>query len=629
MTTTLWAIMSKQTTADIEWKEIAEWSLVNPDIEPIEGWQVISEEINGKHSYLVEYYKRCRSGEIIIGRELKTLLETLIQDILYRSDKYQFELDDPHKRIAFIEKEIKHFESPFAGKPFILELCQKAIAETIFGFKIFDSELLGGGRWVRRFKEVLLLVARKNGKTPFIAALVLAEWFCGESGQKVMCASNDYDQASLVFDCINNFREESRSMLKVTRKNVKGIYFGNPRQRNKTGKFSSQNKGSIRKMTARSKAKEGRNLKTVILDEVHEMKDGSTVMPLRSSLTTQDEPLYFEITTEGIVRDGYLDERLIEVRKILKGEIDNPRLLPWLYTQDNEAEVWNDETSWAKSNPMLHVVKKISDLRDLVEKARTSGAQRAFTLAKEFNIKQLSPKAFLRMEDIDACNGKFELADFKGYWCIAGVDLAETNDLCCVTFLFMKPSCDVKYLYTMYFVTEVKANDPTATDSPTNAEKRDYRQWERMGLCRVVDGNVIDDDIVAKYIYEVFENYGIRPFRVGYDEWHAKEFAKLIKEYFDVEGGVLTKIKMSYEALNTPTRTLEQDLQARHINYNQNEICKWCFQNTAVKHDNKGFVMPEKIAGYIGNKIDGTMSKIIAYATLRECKSEFLSLIGG
>ena len=316
-----------------------------------------------------------------------------------------------------------------------------------------------------------------------------------------------------------------------------------------------------------------------------------------------------------------------DARKVLRGELDRPRWLVWLYTQDSESEVWNDEKSWVKSNPMLNVVKKIADLRDLVDEARNNGAQRAFTLAKEFNLKQLSPRAWLRAADIEACDGTFTLADFANSWCIVGVDLAESNDLCSVTFLFMRPNDDTKYLYTMYFVTEAKANDPNATDSPTNPEKRDYRQWERMGLCRVVKGNVIDDDVVARYIREIYDEYHIRPYRVGYDEWHAKEFAKITIKNFGED--VLTKIKMSYEALNTPTRTVEQDLQARHVNYNRNEICAWCFRNTAVKHDSKGFVMPEKVAGYVGNKIDGTMSKIIAYAALRECKSAFISKIGG
>ncbi len=577
---------------------------------------------------MIEYYKRCRAGEIIIGRELKTTLESLIQDIFCRSDVYRFDLTEAHKRIKFIETEIKHFESPFAGKPFILAINQKAIAEAIFGFYVYDPETSDGGRWARRFQEIFLLVARKNGKTPFVAALVLAEWFCGDAGQKVMCASNDYDQAGLIFDCINAFREESRAVSKVTHKNIKGIFFGNPKQRKKTGKFSAQNKGAIKKMSAKSGAKEGRNLKLVIVDEVHEMKDSSTVLPLQTSVSTQDEPLYFEITTEGIVRDGYLDDRLSKARKALKGESDTDasRWLIWLYTQDSEAEIWNDPSSWTKSNPLLGIAKKRSYLQAKVETARHSGTDRAFILAKDFNIKQLSSNAWLEEKYI-VCDATFDLADFTGCWCICGVDLAETNDLCACTFLFMKPNDPVKYLHTMYFVTEVKAGDGQSTDSPTNPEKKDYRQWEAEGLCRIVKDNVIDDAIVAEYIWEIYEKFGIRPYVVGYDEWHAREFAKRIVKRFGQN--VPVKIRMTPETLNVPTRNIEEDLRARLINYQNNAICRWNFRNTAIRYDRNGFVMPTKIVGYIGNKIDGTMSKTIAYAALRGCKSAFMAKIGG
>ena len=608
--------------------DAATWELVNPDITPLAGWQVLNEDVGGRHSWLIEYYKRCRAGEIIIGRELKTTLESLIQDIFCRSDVYRFDLTEAHKRIKFIETEIKHFESPFAGKPFILAINQKAIAEAIFGFYVYDPETSDGGRWARRFQEIFLLVARKNGKTPFVAALVLAEWFCGDAGQKVMCASNDYDQAGLIFDCINAFREESRAVLKVTHKNIKGIFFGNPKQRKKTGKFSAQNKGAIKKMSAKSGAKEGRNLKLVIVAEVHEMKDSSTVLPLQTSVSTQDEPLYFEITTEGIVRDGYLDDRLSKARKALKGESDTDasRWLIWLYTQDSEAEIWNDPSSWTKSNPLLGIAKKRSYLQAKVETARHSGTDRAFILAKDFNIKQLSSNAWLEEKYI-VCDATFDLADFTGCWCICGVDLAETNDLCACTFLFMKPNDPVKYLHTMYFVTEVKAGDGQSTDSPTNPEKKDYRQWEAEGLCRIVKDNVIDDAIVAEYIWEIYEKFGIRPYVVGYDEWHAREFSKRIVKRFGQN--VPVKIRMTPETLNVPTRNIEEDLRARLINYQNNAICRWNFRNTAIRYDRNGFVMPTKIVGYIGNKIDGTMSKTIAYAALRGCKSAFMAKIGG
>ena len=179
----------------------------------------------------------------------------------------------------------------------------------------------------------------------------------------------------------------------------------------------------------------------------------------------------------------------------------------------------------------------------------------------------------------------------------------------------------------MYFVTEVKAGDGQSTDSPTNPEKKDYRQWEAEGLCRIVKDNVIDDVVVAEYIWEVWEKFHIRPFRVGYDEWHAKEFARRVDKNFNV--GTTVKIRMTPETLNVPTRNIEEDLRARLINYQNNAICRWNFRNTAIRYDRNGFVMPTKIVGYIGNKIDGTMSKTIAYAALRGCKSAFMAKIGG
>ena len=142
------------------------WTLLNPDLIPTEGWEVLNEKIGGAHSWLIEYYKNCRRGDRLIGADLKTQLEMLIQDL--NNPEFRFELTKPHKRIKFIETQIKHFESPFAGVPFIMTLEQKAITEAIFGFEYYDPEYQ---EWLRRFTEVFLFMARKNGKTPFVAAL--------------------------------------------------------------------------------------------------------------------------------------------------------------------------------------------------------------------------------------------------------------------------------------------------------------------------------------------------------------------------------------------------------------------------------------------------------------------------
>jgi len=568
--------------------------------------------------YLTEYMARCESGEILIGQELMQMLSIMAgylerPDALY--DTFQseiiFDTADSHKRIKFIEKECKHYEAPFAGKPFILTLRQKAFIEAFYSFEIFDKEI---NKWVRLYQEYLMLIARKCGKSPLVAAMDLAEWFCGEMGTKILCASNDYAQADIMFQAINAMREESPSLAKVTRKNIKGIFFGNPKQKKKKGKFSSQNKGCITKISAKTGAKEGKNIKVGSVDEVHEMKDNSLVMPIRQALSTQDEPIYGEITTEGFVRDGYLDERLKEARKVLKGELERPRWLIWLHTQDSEEEIWRDEKTWVKSNPDLGVIKKWSFLRQMVEEAKTSSATRAFVLAKDFNLPQSASTAWLPQSYIVNVE-TFDLKDFTGAFYISGNDFAETTDLCASTILLKKPGDKKTYFHTHYWIPESKLEM-----SPDDV---DYRQWEREGWLTIVDGNSVDSSLVAEWHYELLKEYDLKPFKSGYDNRFAKDFQN---KYLEIFGDKITvNIPQDFKVINNPMRTLEADMRDKLVIYQNNPVCRWCFCNTGIALDKLGRIMPAKME--TSKRIDGTVAKIIAYATLEWHRSEFMSLI--
>ena len=198
---------------------------------------------------------------------------------------------------------------------------QKAAIEAIFAIKIYNDEV---GRYVRKYQEVLLVVSRKSGKTPFASAISLSEFTCGEMGTKILFGSNDYDQADLLFMAADAMREASPKLARCTRRNQKGLFFGNIKQKNHVGKFTSQNKGSIRKISARTSAKEGRNIKVGVVDEIHELKDDALIMPIKQALSTQDESLYIELTTEGFTDEGYLDERLKLAAAVLDGEVDKP-----------------------------------------------------------------------------------------------------------------------------------------------------------------------------------------------------------------------------------------------------------------------------------------------------------------
>lgn len=574
-------------------------------------FNVLSDTINGTHSFLIEYIHKCKSGEIIIGHELMEMLDILLTH--FSSSEIKIEFEDAHKRIKFIETKCKHFEAPFAGKPFILMLFQKAFIEAIYIFKIYDDEI---GRYVRLYQDVLFLVARKNGKTPLVSALCLAEFFCGELGTRILCSSNDYEQADLMFQAINSMREESKSLLNVTRSNIKGIFFGNPKKPKKAGKFSYKNKGQIKKISAKTGAKEGKNIKVGAVDEVHELKDNTSTMPIRQALSTQDEPLYFELTTEGVVNDGYLDERLIEARQVLADELERPRWLIWLYTQDSEAEVWQDEKTWVKSNPGIGTIKKWSFLRKMIAEAQTSKKMRVFVLSKDFNEKQNNATAWLTPDDINN-NETFDIEEFRNSFAIGSVDLSKTGDLTSARALLMKSGSAKKYMLQKYFIPQSKL------ENLPKDERKKYEQWVREGRVIISDGNENDFRHVTAWYVKLYKEYGIRFFKIGYDKWSAVYWVKEMEEYgFDCQ-----RVAQEFGSMSQPMTLVETDLKSNLIIFNDDPIDKMCLENTAMDMNSKAEIRPIKVQGKEDSKIDGAVTMIIAYRIYIDNRTEFLDLV--
>lgn len=573
--------------------------------------------MNLNNSYIVEYYNAIKSGEIVVGYELMLQLEKLvleIRDPVYQGvHKIKVDFEESSKRIRFIETKCKHFEAPYAGKPFILELFQKAFVEAIFAIQIFDEEL---ERYVRKYQDILFLVGRKNGKTPLISAICLSEWFCGPVGLKVLCASNDDTQADLMFQAINAMREESHSLEKVTRKNLKGIFFGNPKQKKKKGKYSYQNKGNIKKLSAKTGAKEGRNIGIGAVDEVFEMEDDSTVMPIRQALSTQDEPLYFELTTEGFTNDGYLDGRLRDARKVLKGEMQNERWLIWMYTQDNEQEVWQDEQSWCKSNPGLGKIKKWSFLRRMIEEAKTSSSKKAFVLAKDFNVKQNNAQAWLLTKDIEN-ELTFDIEELRGSIAIGATDLSETGDLTNGRVLIYNPKTRIKYTISKYFIPQSKLEE-------VNDEDREkFKQWAKEDHLYICEDNEVNQSDVVAWFVMIYKKYKIRTLYTGYDKWQAKGFVNEMKDYgFDLE-----KIGQGFD-LSNAMNSLEMDLKQDLVNYNQNPMDKYCLENVTAKWNSAGTKrMPIKVQGDVTKKIDGAVTMLICYETLDRHRKEYVDIV--
>ena len=557
-------------------------------------------------SFLLKYREEIESGNIIAGWELRQELTNLKED--FSNDEYFYNTDDALLRMDFMENCVKLTKSPFYGQPMVLMLWQKAFIEAVYSFKM-SEESLERGMMIDRFKKILLLIARKNTKSETCSAIAVTELFVGNEGADIVCSSNDDNQASITYDAIDTMRQLIDPLDLDSKKNQRFI-----RNKNTNSK--------VFKLSDKTKNKEGRNIDFAIVDETHEMKTNVIGKSIEQSQSLKDNPKFVDITTEGFVQEGYLDDELEKGRGVINGEDDTKagkRLLPWLYTQDSEQEVFTNPKSWMKSNPTLGVIKKVSYLEEQVELAKKSKGDRIFVLAKDFNIKQNSVEMWLNLEDYNF-DATYDLEEFRGAPCLGAVDLAETMDLCCAKVLLMNDD-GKKYIHTMYFVPERKIEDDD--DSCAGAK---YADWARDGYITVTEGSDIDLTVVADWFWSLYKEYGIRLMCCGYDQKFAKDFLRQMSEYgWTKEGGELELILQNAMTLDTANKFVETDLKKRNINYNNNPVDRWCFGNAGLSVDNKGKCLVVKTAR--NKKIDGAVTTVILYETYRRYRADLKRMV--
>lgn len=560
-----------------------------------------------ENSFILEYKARIDAGEIIAGEELRQELENLAEDL--RTEAYIFDVRDARLRQDFIENCIRLTKSPFYGQPMKLLLWQKAFIEALYSFKMITPE----GVTVDRFKKALLLIARKNGKSEVTSGLANAEFITGNPGADIVCSSNDDAQASIVYDAMDTMRKLFDPNDRDTKRNQRFI-------------LNKATNTKVFKLSDRTRNKEGRNIDWAILDEIHELKTNDIPKAIEQSQSVKDNPKFIQITTEGFIQEGYLDEELRKARAIIRGEDDSQsaaRYLPWLYTQDTEAEIWESPRSWEKSNPSLGVIKKRDYLEEQIELAKRSKADRLYVLSKDFNLKQNGAQSWLNLEDY-TYTATFDPETLRGRFAIGHVDLAETTDLCCAKALVFLPEERKKYIFTQYFIPESKL-DPENDDHNAGAK---YAEWARDGFITVCEGNEIDLTLCAKFFFDLYQSYGVKLYRCGYDQRFARDWLAGMSDYgWTKEAGDVEMIIQNAPTLNNALNLVEADLKSQLINYNENPVDRWCFANACLKVNDQRQALCVKTEN--AKKIDGAVALISLYEVFRRYKTDLIKLNGG
>lgn len=559
--------------------------------------------------YIVQYYEAIKTGfieidgkqvRLVVGSKIKKVIERLIS--YFDDERILFDPKECYKRFEFEESMCLQGYAPFFNKPISLMLWQKAFYEAIYSFYDKQTGLL-------LINEALLEVGRKNGKSTMVAADGNTDLFIGEGGINICCCSNDDRQAKLIWSEVAGMRSRLDPKNEVTSHNLTEI-------RNNAKNIK------ILRLSSKTQNKDGFNFKKTYHDEAHDCKNDDIAEACLRSMSTHDEHLYVTVSTNGFLNEMYFDKKLEYANSWLNGEIDNIHYLPFLFEQDDESEVWSGNRDlWQKANPsLIYGVKKWSFIEQNIIKAQIDKESRMHLLTKDFNIKVSNSKAWLTLEEYDYEQQPFTLKDFSECVALGSVDLSDCGDLTVAELLLMRKGNSVKYVVPQFFIPESKLEDKD------NGAK--YKEWSQTinpvtgdPYVIVIKGNKINQKNVADWYQSLRDKYAIETIMIGYDPWHSDIFLM----WCDKKTGYgfnTMKIYQNSKLMSYPMKTVERDLNARLINYCNNPVMKYCFNNMSAKIVGD-LIMPEKIDGQYSRKIDGVVALIILYATLEKNEVNF------
>lgn len=548
-----------------------------------------------------EYWEEIQSGREVVGEKIYKTLKKLVYDLDHESEFFYSPKRANHI-IEFFENYCHHSKGKYGGKPVILELWEKAILASAFGFIDIEGN--------RKYREVILIVGKKNGKSLLASGTGLYMLTAdGEPGPEVYAVATKRDQAKIIWMESKRMINKSPALKKRTRSLVGEI-------------DADYCDGVFKPLASDSDTLDGLNIHCGLMDEIHQWKSGKKLYDIiADGVIAREQPLIFITSTAGTVREDIYDMKYDEAKRVIDGYFDptgykDERLLAFIYELDKRSE-WTDERCWKKANPGLGTIKNIGTLRDKVEKAKKNPLLVKNLVCKEFNIAETTVDAWLTAEQV-INPMKFDVGAMKPRYGIGGTDLSSTTDLTAAKVIFRVPDDEHVYVLQMYWLPE------DLVEKRVKEDHIPYDVWIDQGLMRTCKGNRISYHDVTSWFREVQEEYDVYLYKIGYDSWSAVYWVEEMEQYFGK--GVLVPIVQGKKTLSGPMKTLGADLEANMVVYNDHPIDKWCLFNTAVDTDKNDNIQPIKTS-IPTRRIDGTAALLDAYVVYQNYLNDYLTMI--
>ena len=423
---------------------------------------------------------------------------------------YDFIEEKGRKCVEWIENHCFLTEGESAGERVKLMLWDKWIIYSIFCFygnldvEEFDEDGKFVGivnKYVRIVKDVLILVASGNSKTTLVAMIILYVMYHNKvlPSPKIYIGSNAYKQSKVCFDVVRKIIKKNAELEKyaIIRQSIGEIEI-------------EETNAKVMAMSSTGDNYEGIIPALLVIDEIHAMATSTYADNLRKS-TKRSDSLIIEITTDGTVRGGYLDQRKELANNLLFGKTEEKdyRKFFAIYKQESEEEVFEAYRTgniglYRKSNPALSIAVSVDDLKNKVRDMMNDPKLKVITLTKNFNIPQNPITSFFSETE---CRAKpFNEDIFYESPVFLGLDMAYTrnpsNDLTALTMMVVNPYTNEEYFKDFYFL-------PKWWESETHEDGQTVIRTKDMVIEKSkVDTNIIYNPKQNVYGYQLYAERG-------------------------------------------------------------------------------------------------------------------------
>lgn len=523
-----------------------------------------------KDNWIYTYYQGIRNGKYTVGRWIELVYEYIIKGL--EEKRFFFDVKKADEAIEWMETHCFHTEGPLAPGNIELEVWQKALVSCIYG--IVDKNGL------RQFREILLVVGRKNGKTKLASSLGSYEFRSQEYGSRVFCIAPKLEQADLVYNdvwmmtTLDPEYKRLKEVLSEKDEHNKKIYDDAELPRHRMSDLAIPGSNStVKKIAFSAKKSDGFNPSLCICDEIASWEGDAGLKQyevMKSGMGARPEGILLSCTTSGYINDSIYDEMLRRATRFLLGDSKETKLLPFLYMID-DIDKWNDINELRKSNPNLGVSVSVDYMLEEIAVAEGSLSKKAEFITKYCNLKQTSSLAWLGSEIIEKTTGEpLHMEDFRGCYCVGGIDLSRTTDLTAATVVIEKGG--ELYVFARFWLPAERIEELTAADGVP------YNIYVQRGLLHPSGENIIEYSDVFDWFRTLVEQYEIYPLKVGYDKYSATYLVQQMDGY----GFHMDDVYQGYN-LHPVIQEAEGLLKDGKIHIGDNDLLKIHMFNSALK----------------------------------------------